>query len=694
MSATQQNALLLENLSQEGQSASNDEEHRGVHAGRLLDSRFYLEKRLVEDALGLVYGAVDRARHQRVWVRLCPHQVSTDKHVEERLERDLRILASLQHKNILSILHTHREEGFGLFVVSEACLGHNLRALLGSWGSLPREHIAKMWPHYCDALHFAHRKGISHGYLSPSHLWWSSGQPWSDVRLSWFGSPRLMGTQTTNMIAPSSSAYSLKYRSPEQCRSFEQVDHRSDIYTSGLLLFELLTGQHPFEIWRWGQREREWTPMLDWRERHLLMTPPRLSQVAPNISFPEALETLLFSMLQKDPTLRPQSMQEVLDFWQEAIAQWVPTAVHDVPTEIPRELPPEGTRVPRLGNLGLESVSDRVEAWQHVLSLIPTNLRTVMESWLDHSALSGDGGVSLSEPVLQKLQTDGAWVDLLGFHLQRGVPAGLARVLTEQIPEASQASQWMEQMLSMQQRNLQDTGVLRRVSAPRGRSAVTQELSELTTNKKSQSVQAIAAEEILSLSELEARLPGLARMQQSEDGLPAKLSPPKEQTLRAPVASVEAQGAGAVEEDDPEDVRRNWRAALVFLVFLIALVGLIAWYLRGKTPLPADSTKFGAAGEPREVLPSEKKTKPRKDETKPPSFKKDTPVETPKETKKEDVTPESPPPAKRKRVKKRKKTRRRRVSKKRRRKSKKRKRSRSRRKRLRRRKNKKRRGGS
>lgn len=577
MSVLQQGSFSQEK-GREGRAVGEDEAQRGVHAGRLLEGRFYLEKWIAEEALGLVYGAVDRARHQRVWVRLYPYQVSTDSEVEERFEREIRVAATLQHPHILSLLHVGKEEGLGSFVVSEACLGHSLRSMMGSWGALSREQIVKLWPSFCEALHFSHRKGLAHGYLSPSALWWPSGRGWSEVRVGWFGVPRWIGRETAEMIACCSGSFGLKYRSPEQVRGAEPSDHRSDIYTSGLLLFEMLTGQHPLDVpMVGGERERERQPHLDWRERHEVMKPPRLSQIAPQISFPEALETLVEQMLQKDPIHRPASMQEVLERWQEAVALWTPPIVAEIPVEIPRELPPDRAHAVGGGRLGLFGMADHLEAWQLILPYVPASLRAQLDGWIDRGALGTFGEGAISEASQKKLREEGAWVDLLSFHMQRSGSSALSRGLVEQIPDAQRARQAMARLGRLGEASgAQRTGRFR---------ALTQEMAEKGAGNKSQSVQALAAKEILSLSELEARLPGLAQIQQGPEEKGRKLSPPDASLHHASPRSQDLDDIemNAISEKRASTKRRAWRAIVGLLVVLLGLTALIGWYLRSGT---------------------------------------------------------------------------------------------------------------
>ncbi len=573
MSVLQQGSFSQEK-GREGRAVGEDEAQRGVHAGRLFEGRFYLEKWIAEEALGLVYGAVDRARHQRVWVRLYPYQVSTDGEVEERFEREIRVAATLQHPHILSVLHVGKEEGFGSFVVSEACLGHSLRAMMGSWGALSREQIAKLWPSFCEALHFSHRKGLAHGYLSPSALWWPSGRGWSEVRVGWFGVPRWIGRATAEMIACCSSSFGLKYRSPEQVRGLEPSDHRSDIYTSGLLLFEMLTGQHPLDVpMMGGERERERLPHLDWRERHEGMKPPRLSQIAPQIAFPEALETLVEQMLQKDPIHRPASMQEVLERWQEAVALWTPPLAAEIPAEIPRELPPDKACAVG-GRLGLSGIADHIEAWQLVLPYVPASLRAQLDGWIERGALGTFGEGAISEASQKKLREEGAWADLLSFHMQRSGSSALSRGLVEQIPDAQRARQAMARLGRLGEASgAQRTGRFR---------ALTQEMTEKGAGNKSQSVQALAAKDILSLSELEARLPGLAQIQQGPEEKGRKLSPPDAALQHTSPTSRDLDDSerNAISEKRASSKRKTWLAVFGLLVVLLGLTALIGLYLR------------------------------------------------------------------------------------------------------------------
>ena len=596
----------------EGRLPSSEEEaRRGVHAGRLLEGRFYLERRIGEDALGLVYAAVDRQHHQRVWVRLLPIQVSTTQEVYERAWREIRIQMSLQHPHLLGILHVGEEDGFGLYVVSEACLGHPLRRILEVWGSLSREQMGRAWASYCDALHYAHRKGLLHGTLSPSHLWWAGGSAWSEIRVGWFGMPRLVHAPVADGLATVSPPYSLRYRAPEQIVGVEKIDQACDIYTSGLLLFEMLTGYHPLVWSEGGEGEEVKQRVRDWRALHLTYKAPRLSQVRPDMVFPEALEMLLASMLEKEVILRPASMQEVLQRWQEAIAQWTPPERLEIPQEIPREL--MGVRsLPSLRSTFWHEPNLR-PLWQEAVPFVPLSLREVVEGSLREEQRPSKGAAPLAASTSPSpaLRGEGAWLDLLAFSLQRGASSSLARQLFVQLPLEGalvEAALLSEAPLS----SPHQTSSVLSVQPPR---ATTQEVALLKSTKQTQSnLQTLAAQEILSMSELEARLPELARLNSAKEGEGAgKLRPPQlrdaawlkaqEQGRLGEEAAIEQGGviAAGAPWSDGREKRLSIARLLMVVAALLLLLGAVVWWMGRaanpmlSTPKPSPREKAGDA---------------------------------------------------------------------------------------------------
>jgi hypothetical protein len=321
-------------------------------------------------------------------------------------------------------------------------------------------------------------------------------------------------------------------------------------------------------------------------------------------------------------------MQEILERWQEAIALWSPPSSAEIPVEIPRELPVSG-RLPTLGRMGLVGIADHVEAWQWVLSSIPAALRAPLDGWIERGALGTFGEGSISEASQRKLREEGAWVDLLSFHLQRSGSSALSRGLVDQIPDAQRAQQAMVRLgrqVESEALGPQRTGRMR---------GFTQEMVEKATGSKSQSVQVLAGEEILSLSELEARLPGLAQIQQGTEDNGRKLSPP-EIGLRgalpvSPLSSEEAEQMAQQEEASRAD-KRTWMAVVGLLFVLAVVMVLIGLYLRSGEPQENTPASRGRPVRLQPIPPTKRVLAPsdaRPSTSQEPSIRRDEPVGIP-----------------------------------------------------------------
>jgi hypothetical protein len=431
----------------------------------------------------------------------------------------------------------------------------------------------------------------------------------------------------------------------------------------------MLTGYHPLVWSEGGEGEESKHRARDWRALHLTYKAPRLSQVRPEMVFPEALEMLLASMLEKEVILRPASMQEVLQRWQEAIAQWTPSERLEIPQEIPREL--MGMRsLPALRSAFWHE-PDLRPLWQEAMPFVPLSLREMVEGSLreDQRPSKGAAPLTASTSPSLALRGEGAWLDLLAFSLQRGISSPLARQIFAQIPseeEALASSLLSEAPLS----SPHQTSSALSIQPTR---ATTQEVALLKSTKQTQSnLQTLAAQEILSMSELEARLPELARLNSSKEGEGVgKLRPPQ---LRD-AAWLKAQEQGSLGEEGVEqggviaagapwsDGREKHRsiARLVMVVAaLLSLLGAVVWWMgRAATPMPS-TPKTGLqekAGDAAKKTPKPRQENPAQERKgslpsgaeKPSELPKGSPpMERPKET-----LPEEPPP----RLQKRKETR-------------------------------------
>jgi serine/threonine protein kinase/ElaB/YqjD/DUF883 family membrane-anchored ribosome-binding protein len=232
-----------------------------------------------------------------------------DPRAAARFEQEAQILARLQHPDVVTVFDSgvDRDERF---IVMELVEGRTLRELLDIEGRLAPQRAGEIAGRLASALGFAHEHGVIHRDVKPSNVLLPSG----GVKLADMGIARLLSPEA--LTATMSVRGTAAYISPEQARG-DALDGRTDLYSLGCVLFEMLAGRPPFE----GD-----LAALSYAHTH---TPaPRLRSIDPSVA--EPFDELVASLLEKDPADRPQSGDDVrgsLDaaLRQTGVAQRIPT---------------------------------------------------------------------------------------------------------------------------------------------------------------------------------------------------------------------------------------------------------------------------------------------------------------------------------------------------------------------------------
>ena len=195
--------------------------------------QFEILECLGRGGMGVVYKARQKTLERTVALKLLAGEWQGDTGFAERFEKEAKTLAQMSHPNIVTI-HDFGEAGGHFFIVMEFVDGVNLRDLLRD-GKIEPEQALAIVPPICDALEFAHEKGVVHRDIKPENLLLDRD---GRVKIADFGIASLVGTQGEKAGTPA-------YMAPEQ--SSTHVDKRADIYALGVVLYEMLTGEQPAE---------------------------------------------------------------------------------------------------------------------------------------------------------------------------------------------------------------------------------------------------------------------------------------------------------------------------------------------------------------------------------------------------------------------------------------------------------------
>src|SRR5262245_759430 len=270
----------------------------GNLTGRTLDQKYYLESKLGAGVMGNVYRARRLLIGDRVVVKvLHPGQV-TDPQAIERFRRVAQAAASLKHPNVITIYDFGvSSEGLN-YLVMELAEGENLRHLIDRKGKLTQADAVAIIRQVCAALEEAHKQDVVHREIKPENIIAQTLPDGLRVKVLDFGMAALRNVTTSRLTRTGAVVGTPHYMSPERCLG-EELDRRSDIYSLGVVLFEMLTGVVPFD-----------SPIPSALVvKQVYEPPPRPRALNPNIS-PE-VETVMLHALEKWRDARPQTAGEM-----------------------------------------------------------------------------------------------------------------------------------------------------------------------------------------------------------------------------------------------------------------------------------------------------------------------------------------------------------------------------------------------
>jgi len=284
-----------------------------IYIGKLLNGRYLIKNWLGRGGMGIVYLAEDiNKKGMLVAIKILTFNL-VNQHVAERFGREIFIGAQLgkKSKNIVRILSYGLTKEQVPFYVMEYLQGENLKQIL-KYQPLKIARFLDICKQICLGLDCAHQgvnlKGeiypIVHRDIKPENIFiHQDTQQGEMVKILDFGIAKFL-TERNGMKLTESFIGTLPYCSPEHMEGENYLDVRSDIYSLGLLMFEMLTGKHPFPTIS--------NSFGTWYQIHRYQHPPNLGEVHPQIEIPQELEKLVIRCLAKEMKHRPQNVREIL----------------------------------------------------------------------------------------------------------------------------------------------------------------------------------------------------------------------------------------------------------------------------------------------------------------------------------------------------------------------------------------------
>jgi serine/threonine protein kinase len=252
------------------------------------DSRYDIREEIGRGGMGVVYRAHDKRLNREIALKRMPENLREHPKAVEFFLREAQAVARLNHRNIVTLYDVDQENDV-FFLTMELLQGHPLNRVLKGKGRIGPRDVAKLGLQVAAGLEYAHQQGVVHRDIKTANLFLTKDKV---VTIMDFGLAKMSQEVRKGSTVIGGTPF---YMAPEQAAG-KPVDHRSDLYSLGVTLFELLTGNVPFE-------EGD----VAYHHRHTIPADPRdLVQ-----GIPDALAELILALLAKDPGQRPDSAADV-----------------------------------------------------------------------------------------------------------------------------------------------------------------------------------------------------------------------------------------------------------------------------------------------------------------------------------------------------------------------------------------------
>jgi len=273
--------------------------------GKVVARKYSVEQLIGEGGMGRVYRARQLVLDKRVVLKVLHQELLSDARTVARFQREARAASRLNHPNSINILDFGVAEDGELFIAMEYVDGHDLHHLLTNEWPLSEPRIIRIVSQVLSALADAHSAGVIHRDLKPENVMVEPrrGGESDVVKVLDFGIAKIMDTAEAGPALTRAGFVcgTPEYMSPEQAKG-APLDPRSDLYSVGVLLFQLVTRRLPFEA----------DTAVGFATKHLTEPPPPPSRFRPGGCSAE-MEQLILKALSKDPSARPQTAEDFLE---------------------------------------------------------------------------------------------------------------------------------------------------------------------------------------------------------------------------------------------------------------------------------------------------------------------------------------------------------------------------------------------
>lgn len=271
--------------------------------GQMLTDRYRIDERISEGGMGTVYRATHVLMDKRVAIKVLHPSLAADDKIVARFSREARAASRISHPHALNVTDFGESESGVVFLVMEFLDGRTLKEVIQSEGPMPVARAVEILRQVSGALDAAHAEGVVHRDLKSDNIMLIEGANGSDwAKVLDFGIAKIKenaGHTDPGLTAPNLIIGTPQYMSPEQCSQASAIDARSDIYSLGIIIYEMLTGHVPFT------GESPTAIMM----KHLQEPPPSVLEERDDL--PPQVGMVITSTLAKRPEDRFQSAGEL-----------------------------------------------------------------------------------------------------------------------------------------------------------------------------------------------------------------------------------------------------------------------------------------------------------------------------------------------------------------------------------------------